>query len=512
MKMKALRRDYRAALAAIAVIGMVATGCRREERRFREMAPSATATTVAAATTLQPGPTYDATETRSPYQYNAYAISEGKALYNQFNCVGCHSNGGGGMGPPLMDDKWIYGSDPSSVFASIVEGRPNGMPTWRGRIPNYQVWRLVAYVRSMSGQASKDASSGRDDHLFGRESEQRLTELKPKNASTPPSREIMTAGDMKAIESALRSAGPQAGRIESLWWFMFWIATAVWVLVVAYTAYALIKGRRGDGRPLTEPQGESTMRRAVIAATSLTVLILAATLVYSVTTGSAMASPPRKEALRIKVVGHQWWWEVIYEDSTPSHQLTTANEIHVPVGEPVQIVGASRDVIHSLWAPNLFGKKDLIPGKSTALWFQADTPGVYRGMCAEFCGHQHAKMAVLIVAEPRPQFDSWYKSQLQPAAPPPDSSSLSGERVFMSRGCPLCHTVGGTRALGRIGPPLTHIGSSLTLAAGTLENNRGNLAGWIVDPQRIKPGVKMPPNDISGRDLRALLSYLESLK
>lgn len=166
----------------------IAAGCRREERRFREMPPAATATDVAAATTLQPGPSYQVTETHGPYNYNAYAISEGKALYNQFNCVGCHSNGGGGMGPPLMDDKWIYGSDPASVFASIVEGRPNGMPSWRGRIPNYEVWRLVAYVRSMSGQASKDAASGRDDHLFTRESEARLNEYKPKQASTPPSR------------------------------------------------------------------------------------------------------------------------------------------------------------------------------------------------------------------------------------------------------------------------------------------------------------------------------------
>ena len=136
---------------------------------------------------LQPGPTYNATQTNGPYQYNAYAISEGKALFNQFNCSGCHSNGGGGMGPPLMDDKWIYGSDPASVFATIMEGRPNGMPSWRGRIPNYEVWRIVAYVRSMSGQASKDSASGRDDHMFTRESEQRLKELKPKQASTPPS-------------------------------------------------------------------------------------------------------------------------------------------------------------------------------------------------------------------------------------------------------------------------------------------------------------------------------------
>ncbi len=172
-------------LAIAMAVALIATGCRREERRFREVAPAATATSVATAVNLQPGPTYTVTRTNGPYQYNAYAISEGKALFNQFNCSGCHSNGGGGMGPPLMDDKWIYGSDPASVFATIMEGRPNGMPAWRGRIPNYEVWRIVAYVRSLSGQASKDASSGRDDHMFGRESEQRLTEVKPKQASTP---------------------------------------------------------------------------------------------------------------------------------------------------------------------------------------------------------------------------------------------------------------------------------------------------------------------------------------
>jgi cytochrome c oxidase cbb3-type subunit 3 len=184
---EAMYRTLRPYVVPCLSAALLLAGCRREERRFREMGPSTTATSVATATSLQPGPSYALVETRTPYQYNAYAISEGKALYNSFNCVGCHSNGGGGMGPPLMDDKWIYGSDPAAVFASIVEGRPNGMPSWRGRIPNYEVWRLVAYVRTLSGQASKDASPGRDDHLFGRESEQRLKEQKPKSASTPPS-------------------------------------------------------------------------------------------------------------------------------------------------------------------------------------------------------------------------------------------------------------------------------------------------------------------------------------
>lgn len=313
-------------------------------------------------------------------------------------------------------------------------------------------------------------------------------------------------------ESAFDSAGPQAGRIEALTWYMFWTAGIVWALVVVFLLFAIARGRTRSDRPVLAPHGEHTMRRAVTIATALTIAILIGTLIYSVTTGSAMASPPRKQALRIKVIGHQWWWEAVYEDSIPAHQVSTANEIHVPVGEPVQIVGTSGDVIHSFWAPNLFGKKDLVPGHATATWFQADSAGVYRGQCAEFCGHQHAKMAVMIIAEPRSKFNTWYKEQLQPAAQPADSATQRGEIVFMSRGCPICHTVGGTRAQGRMGPPLTHIGTSLTLAAGTLKNTRGNLAGWIVDPQRIKPGVRMPPNDLPSQDLQALLSYLESLK
>lgn len=254
------------------------------------------------------------------------------------------------------------------------------------------------------------------------------------------------------------------------------------------------------------------MKRSVAIAAAATVLILVVTLIYDVTTGSAMAALPRKDALRINVEGKQWWWNVTYVDPTPSNQVVTANEIHVPTGEPVQIIGTSHDVIHSFWAPNLFGKKDLIPGHATATWFQADTPGIYRGQCAEFCGHQHAKMAIIIVAEPRDKFEAWYRTQLLPATPPADSLSKRGEQVFMSRGCPVCHTVGGTRALGTVGPNLTHIGSAMTLAAGSLKNTRGNLAGWIIDPQQIKPGVHMPPNSMSGADLQAILSYLENLK
>jgi cytochrome c oxidase subunit II len=312
-------------------------------------------------------------------------------------------------------------------------------------------------------------------------------------------------------ESALNPAGPQADRISSYWWYMFWVSAIVWIVVVGMLLYSLWRGRQRDV-PDQSDQVNARLNKPVIGATVVTILILIATLIYDVQGGHAMASLPRDNALRIQITGHQWWWEVQYVDPVPGNGIRIANEIHIPVGEPVQFIGTSNDVIHSFWAPNLFGKKDLIPGHVTAAWFQADSPGVYRGQCAEFCGHQHAKMAVLIFAEPRPQFESWYKSQELPAAPPLDSMSREGEKVFMSKGCPLCHTVGGTRALGTVGPPLTHIGSSYTIAAGTLKNTRGNLAGWIVDPQGIKPGVHMPPNDLSGAELQALLTYLENLK
>ena len=168
---------------------VLTVACQREERRFREEPPAATATAVS-LTDLQPGPAFVLTHTQGPYDNNAYAISEGQRLFSWYNCSGCHSHGGGGMGPPLMDDEWIYGSDPSQIFSTIVEGRPNGMPTFRGKIPNYQVWQLVAYVRALSGQGSKAARPGREDNMQAKTAEQQLTPAKPKNSTTPPASEM----------------------------------------------------------------------------------------------------------------------------------------------------------------------------------------------------------------------------------------------------------------------------------------------------------------------------------
>jgi cytochrome c oxidase subunit II len=169
-------------------------------------------------------------------------------------------------------------------------------------------------------------------------------------------------------------------------------------------------------------------------------------------------------------------------------------------------------VIHSVWVPNLNGKRDLVPGRTTTLWFQADTPGVYRGQCAEFCGHQHAKMALLVIAEPPDRYARWASAQGTVPPPPTDSVAARGQQVFLTSTCVMCHAIQGTPAGSRAGPDLTHLASRLTLAAATLPNTRGNLAGWIVDPQGVKPGTQMPPNQLAPADLEALLTYLQSLR
>lgn len=311
---------------------------------------------------------------------------------------------------------------------------------------------------------------------------------------------------MKGL-SALDAAGVQAARIENLWWIFFWVCTAVFVLVMGTLLIALFR-KRGEPRP----GGERRMARVVAGAVALSAVILIGLLVASVATGSAIGTPAPADALELEVIGHQWWWEVRYDHPVPSRSFTTANEIHIPVGRAVHVETRSSDVIHSFWVPNLHGKRDLIPGHPSELWLRADRPGVWRGQCAEFCGHQHANMGLLVVAEPVEQFQAWYDAQLRPAAPPRTPQALKGRQVFLSLPCPTCHTIAGTEAGGKTAPDLTHLASRRTLAAGTLPNTRGHLGGWILDSQDAKPGNKMPPVAMKSDDLLALLDYLESLR
>jgi len=323
---------------------------------------------------------------------------------------------------------------------------------------------------------------------------------------------MLLATACSRYQSVQNPAGPQAQRLYSLWIFLLIVATLVFVAVISAAFLAV---RRASRRPQPLRQDEATHRgltRIVAAATGMTVVILFSFFIYSLTTGRALASLPAKSALTIHVTGVQWWWDVEYVDTVPSRRVVTANEIHVPVGVPVQIIATAHDVIHSFWVPNLHGKKDLIPGHTTATWFQADTAGLYRGQCAEFCGHQHANMALWVVAEPREAYEKWYAGQLQTPPPPSDSLARAGQDVFLSKSCVMCHNIGGTLAGSHVGPDLTHLASRRSIAAGTLANTRENLQAWIQDPQSIKPGSRMPATSLRPADLKALVAYLERLK
>lgn len=309
------------------------------------------------------------------------------------------------------------------------------------------------------------------------------------------------------VQSALDAAGPQAARIEALWWLLFWVCAAVFLTVVGAVGLACRRGLSGSSRP-----GERTLIRGVVTATAVTIAILFGLLFASVRTGRAIATPPPSQVIEIEITGRQWWWEVTYLHPEPSLRVTTANELHLPVGRPVVFRLKSADVIHSFWIPNLHGKTDLVPGRENTTWLRVDAPGVYRGQCAEFCGLQHAHMALVAVAESPEAYGEWIEGQRRPAAVPVTAEQRLGLDVVERTACALCHTIRGTRAAARVGPDLTHLASRRTLAAGRIPNTRGHLAAWIADPQRLKPGSHMPQTGLGSDELRAVVSYLETLE
>ena len=322
-------------------------------------------------------------------------------------------------------------------------------------------------------------------------------------------------------QNALDVAGPQAAHIAGLWWLMLPIGAVVFVLVVTVMLVGAGRKRGAEGGLETrggsavlprDEAGDRRMRAVTIAAVAATVVTLFVVLVSDFRVGQALTMPPATKAVPIKVVGHQYWWEVQYPDSIAQNTVITANEIHIPVGKPIVMELASRDVIHSIWVPSVAGKKDLLPGYTRSLWFRADTPGVYRGQCAEFCGLEHAKMGLLVIAETQEHFDAWITAQRSAAAPPSDSIAQRGKHVFEGTTCVMCHAISGTTAGATTGPDLTHIASRHTIAAGTLPNTEANLYSWISDPQRIKPGTLMPATKLDSRDMQALVAYLRQLK
>jgi cytochrome c oxidase subunit 2 len=310
-------------------------------------------------------------------------------------------------------------------------------------------------------------------------------------------------------QSMFNPQGPVARNHASVGWFLIGLMAVVYVAVMCALAVAVLRRRRAS-----DDSAESTRRlaRTVTWASIATVIVLVSVGVIAFAADRGMNSPSGPGAITVDVIGHQWWWDFQYRDLSPNDFVTSPNELHIPVGVPVVLSATSRDVIHSFWVPNLRGKRDLIPGIVTHTWLQADTPGVYRGQCAEFCGHQHAHMALQVVAEPMRAFQDWIQHQRQPAAEPMTDQQRRGRDVFMHGPCVTCHTIRGTDAGSRVGPELTHVGSRLMVGAGTLPNTRDHLRVWVTNSQATKPGNRMPPLALAPDDLEAVLAYLRSLR
>jgi cytochrome c oxidase subunit 2 len=264
------------------------------------------------------------------------------------------------------------------------------------------------------------------------------------------------------------------------------------------------------GRELAVPADHGGLAWIYVGV-AVTAVVLAGCALWTVLTIRATAMPARAADLTVEVTAAQWWWRARYRDAATSSPFIVANELHVPVGTPVRIQLASEDVIHSFWIPQLAGKMDAIPGQTNVLWLQADRPGVYRGQCGEYCGAEHARMAMVVVADTPQDYEAWRTRQLRLAPVARDSGVLAaGAAVFASH-CGACHTVRGTEAGGLLGPDLTHLMSRRSIAAGILPNTPGNLAAWISDPQAIKPGARMPAPRLAPDELQAVLGYLRTL-
>ena len=315
-------------------------------------------------------------------------------------------------------------------------------------------------------------------------------------------------GGCAGVQSTLDPAGAEAARVASWWWWMFVLAMLVFVLVLGLLVATFFRSRRTFTEPAAVRGRRGWLIFVLTAGAVLPSVVLSALMGGNVWQEAVLARSAPEAELTIEVTGHRWWWEIRY----PEHGVVTANELHVPAGVPVRLELTSADVIHSLWVPSLAGKRDLVPGQTNVLRIEATEPGIYRGQCAEFCGVQHARMGIVVMADRPDTFADWLSRQREAAAEPTRPDVAEGRRVFLSSPCVGCHTIRGTAASGEIGPDLTHVASRSTLAAATLTNGRGNLAGWIVDSQEIKPGNAMPPMPVAPQDLGPLLDYLQSLR
>lgn len=304
--------------------------------------------------------------------------------------------------------------------------------------------------------------------------------------------------------SVWQAAGPSAETLLGVSAVLVVGASLIFVGVMALLVLALYRrGRRIDARWWVLGGG--------VAFPSL---VLATLFVYSETNRPPWRVAPPKDALIIGITAHMWWWEVRYRDPATGAEIASANEIRIPVGRPVYLGLSSADVIHSLWVPALGGKMDMLPGRLQHLQLQADRPGIWRGPCAEYCGDQHARMALHVVAEVPVAFDAWLAAQARPATPARSAEIDRGREAFLAHRCGACHTVRGVSEESRLGPDLTHVGGRLHLGAGTVANDAAGLAAWVAHTQQLKPGARMPSSHerIDEAGIQSIAAWLAELK
>lgn len=303
---------------------------------------------------------------------------------------------------------------------------------------------------------------------------------------------------------ALNPAGPHSEIVTTLTWVLLAMSGSVLALVLVLLALGLFGGAKWRRRLGGE-------RIIWLGGLALPVVVLTGLLVYGLVATQTLTAPPRPGEMRVRITGEMWWWRVAYLDRQGEVLIHDANEVHIPVGQPVTFELEAADVIHSFWVPRLGGKLDMIPGRRNILRLQADAPGVYAGQCAEYCGGPHALMGFVVVAHRPEDFARWREDRRARRAALQDPERLRGAEVFARSGCGACHRIAGTSSNGLAGPDLTHVGSRRSLGAGILPNNRGSLAGWVADSQTIKPGNRMPPyKQLSGVELRAVAAFLEA--
>ena len=305
-------------------------------------------------------------------------------------------------------------------------------------------------------------------------------------------------------QSALEPAGRAAERIANLVWWMTAGAVFFWIAVIALAIWAV----------RTAPEAHNQRRGSLLiigAGAVVPTIVVAVLAIYGLAPIPVLLAPAPEGSLRITVSGEQWWWRVRYQPPG-GEPVVLANEIRLPVGEPVEFRLESPDVIHSFWIPSLGGKIDMIPGRVTRLSLTPTKTGVFRGACAEYCGTSHALMSFYVVVEDKETFERWLAHQQTPAPPPSEPVAVHGQELFLANGCGACHTIRGTPANGLVGPDLTHVGSRLSLGAGILPNDLQSFVKWIASTEHAKPGVLMPEfGMLPQEELQALAAYLKRL-